>query len=98
MVCGVQKTWTGSEIDMELDLGEYSELDNELGIWEPLRVRNEQNRFARLLVTLDLGNNVFSDVFNNMVMDSGVWTRYGLGSYTHQNRLQKNPHTFLINR
>ena len=37
IVCGVQKIWTGSEIDMELDLGEYSELDNELGIWEPLR-------------------------------------------------------------
>ena len=37
MVCGVQKIWTGPEIDMELDLGEYSELENELGIWEPLR-------------------------------------------------------------
>ena len=29
-----------TEIDMELDLGEYSELDNELGIWEP-PLRNE---------------------------------------------------------
>ena len=37
MVCGVQKIWTGSEIHTELDLGEYSELDDELGIWEPLR-------------------------------------------------------------
>ena len=37
MVCGVQKFWTEHEIDMELDLGEYSELDNELGILEPLR-------------------------------------------------------------
>ena len=32
MVYGVQKFWTGPEIDMNLDLGEYSELDNKLGI------------------------------------------------------------------
>ena len=90
MVYGVQKFWTGSEINMSLDLGEYSELDNKLGIQEPLR--SEQSRLARLLMTPDLGRHVFSDVFNKMVMDSGVrnfWTRYGLGSYTHQNRLQK---------